>query len=151
MHGASRRLGFAACLAAVTLVLGLTSPSPTASAAARHCASLNAGGYRISGVRVFGIPCSLGRAAVRGYARKGFPDTAGVRFMWGSGRAEFGCLLYSPGVGPDGRCKGGVTKRNGRVHPYGTVDWKRRRWTGAGRGSVPKGALRTLFGELVTP
>lgn len=133
----SRRVASLAALV-VALLTGLAMLSavsvsagghggPAGFAAARHCPSFNAGGFRISGVRAFALPCSLGRAAVRAYARQGFPDTSSVRFKAGTGRADFGCYLYPSGVGLDGKCKGGVTKKNGHVYPYGTVDWRRRK------------------------
>lgn len=63
---------------------------------------------------------------MRAYARKGFPEVTSVRFRYAGGKADFGCYLYPSGTGLDGKCKGGVTKPNGRIYPYGTIDWKRR-------------------------
>lgn len=135
MHGSAGRSQNAVRLSSATvcaLVAGVLSAVllavavPVGSASAVHrCVSFSAGGFRLSGVRVFSLPCALGKAAVRAWARAGFRESGPPVFRYGGGSAGFLCYFYPGGGSPDGKCKGGV-RRGGRLYPFGTIDWARR-------------------------
>jgi len=110
-------------VACAAVLLAMATPA----VAATSCPSFTTHGYRFTTVKGYSLPCDLGRAAVAAWAKTGFSDNGPKSFKWHGGKASFLCYFNGRSNGP-GKCKGGV-KKNGRMYPYGTVDWQKRRAT----------------------